>query len=114
MAIFYERDETEEKIVIKYKNLPLYYLLFLISAIAWLGACALSSMGDLLISCLVLPIGLLSGIFLAISSNEMWKIRPEIWKARKEGNILSKGSRFSFSDPLVIEIDKISKKGDDK
>jgi hypothetical protein len=114
MPIFYERTETDEKIVIRYKNLPLYYLLFFISALVWLSACALSSLGDVLLSCLVLPIGLLSGIFLAISSKEMWKIRPEIWRARKEGTIRSTGSRFSFSDPLIIEINKMNKKGEEK
>lgn len=107
MGLFYERMETEEKVVIKYKSkiLILYYFFIVFALVATF---ALNVIGGL--ACIVGPVLLVVlGVGLVVYWQDIWKVRSEISKAMKEGKVSVSGSRFSLSNPLTVEIPKKGK-----
>ena len=96
MSFLYQRDETSEKVEVKYRFVPLFYLalfvaiaLSLISRGQWTNNC-MGSFGILLIAWVI---GLCKPI-------------REINKAMKQGGVLVSGSKFSFTNPIKIVIKK--------
>ena len=93
MAIFYERTETEDGIIIRYKYWALTYILFIITF------------------ALVLIVGsrwalILIILFLILFIIDFWRPNQELRKAMKEGNVKVSGSKFSFSNPFTATIKK--------
>ena len=100
MPVFHERKETPDKIIIRYKYWPLFYII--------------------LVGCLILSITLdeivgglwgysvwgLVFIFLLIFIIDHWKPWKETRKAMREGSVKISGSKFSFSNPFVVVIKK--------
>jgi len=100
MALFYERKETSDEIIIRYKYMPLVYIVLL---------------GGFILSILVDEItGASWGyliwafifIFLLIFIIDIWKPNKETKKAMKDGYVKVSGSRYSFSNPYTVVIKK--------
>ena len=92
MAIFYERTETEDEIIIRYKYWALFYIFIIITFALYF---IVGSRWIILITPFVM-------LFII----DFWRPNQEIRKAMKEGNVQVLGSRFSFSNPFTAIIKK--------
>jgi uncharacterized membrane protein len=100
MAIFYERTETEDKIVIKYKYWPLIYVLLVIGIVSMV-VLRIIGYGYLSLPVTALCILLMLAVFFGYG-----KVRSEVREAMKKGKVSMSGSKFSFSNPYTLEIPK--------
>jgi hypothetical protein len=100
MGIFYDREENEKKIIIKYTRRPIWYLVLIIAMI-----------NAFLIHFFVWETLIVFVIFVAVYFIDMLKPNGEIRKAMKKDKVTVSGSAYSFSNPLVFEIRKETGKG---
>ena len=103
MGFFYDRTETKDKIIVKYyPTFILPILLFILGAIAswWV-----KDFGTLY--ALVFPLPFIAMI--VIFGVHMKKVSEEVSKATRERRTKTSGSRWSFSNPLTVEIKKETK-----
>lgn len=100
MGLFFERIETEDKIVIKYFptiGLPLILLLLVAFSTPTLTEI------NMIFACLN-PLIFVGGML--IYGRYLKNITDETTRARRENRTKVSGSRLSFSNPLTIEIKK--------
>jgi hypothetical protein len=102
MALIYERTETDEKVVIRYKHLP--------------GVMIVRFLGFFCMIYFLMNRETLvgTGFFVAIMSLHLLWIAPqrEVKKAKLRGGVMVSGSMWSFSNPLTITIPRPT--GDDR
>ncbi len=101
MSIFYERIESEDKIVITYKFHLLFYVVFAV-VLLFLGLSyvypALEAYNTVVF--------VLAMVFFLAYFVDVWKLRPEVQGAVRAGKAKVSGNKFSITDPLRIEISK--------
>jgi len=98
VALFYKRDETENEITICFKKRCLFYIALLMGLVL---AFFFSQVGNIIWWALL--------ILIVIYIIDMWKPGREISKAVEKGYINKiSGSKYSFSKPLTIVINKQS------
>jgi len=96
MSWLYDRLETEEETIIRYKRAPILYFGNLV---IFVGMFALAIDGKYFLAFI------LCGCGFALSMS--WrKPNIEVKSAMREGNVQIKGSKWSFSNPLTITIQK--------
>jgi hypothetical protein len=93
MSLFYDRIESSGKTVIVYKYWPLFYY--------GLGGTIISSF---ILGKWCMLVGLLFAMFVVVLLLDLWKPTREVKKAMKNGQVKISGSKFSFKNPLTIEI----------
>jgi len=102
MPLFYDRAETEDKIIIQYKNSLLYFGIY----VFMIAAAAVTLLMGLVVPeifCFMVPVVIVVLFLLRFSTRD---IDPEIKDAMKKKKAKITGSRFSASEPLTIEISK--------
>lgn len=94
MGILYERTEIEDKIIIRYKYLPIFYalLLIMVSSIVLLGPC----------------ISIIPFLIILFLWFDMREVNSEAKKAieKDKSKVKVLGHKWSFSNPRIIEIPK--------
>lgn len=103
MSFFYERVETEDKIVITYKNMIIYYMVYVGLVTLAIILMPLSRIVPLL--CLAAPFVIVALLALWL---HMRGVNSEIKKAMKKKKVIVSGSKFSNSNPMRFEIPKTS------
>jgi hypothetical protein len=98
MALFHERKETPNEIVLRYKYYPLFYVGMIIFVFLYV----ISIMFRININYVTTLLILFSVVFIA----DFWKPNREIRKAMKEGGVQVSGSKYSFSNPFTVVIKK--------
>lgn len=101
MAIFYERVETEDKIVITYKFHILFYVVFAV-VLLFLGLSYVNPVFEAYNT----AVFVLAMIFFLVYLIDVWRLRPEIQGALRAGKAKVSGHKLSISNPLRIEISK--------
>jgi hypothetical protein len=99
MSFFYDRQEDEEKTVIRFTKYPFLLICVLCNAIPWLLA-ELTGRDALLL--FMLPF--VAGIFLF--SVPYWGVYAEIRQKMKDTGGKVYGSKWSFKNPLTFELPK--------
>ena len=93
-SFFFDRVETSTKIVYRFKNQWINYLALALTFVAvWM----LEDMG---------AVGLILGVYFIVYTVLHLKPYKEIRNAKKHGYVKTSGSRYSLSDPPVVEIEK--------
>lgn len=101
MGILYERTETEDKIIIRYKYLPFLYVLIILTVLV---IHVLISQLGILGSCLLI-FPLLVVLFLWLDTMKAnSEVKKAIKKDRNKVKVL--GAKWSFSNPRTVEIPK--------
>ena len=91
-------DENEERKIIRYTRYPLFlWCLF--------GGMAINFFGERLFPWAGLLAAPLIIVGLAIAA-QYWRFNGEIKRAMRDGSVRVSGSKWSFSNPLTIEIPK--------
>lgn len=103
MGLFYDRIEKPDRVVIKYSRLIYVYILYaFFLAVGLILRLVLDPILHLVIG---VPLVLLCFFLIAIIYFiDLWKPWGEVRKAMKDGKVLVSGSKFSFSNPLTVEI----------
>ena len=102
MGFIYEREETEQKIIITHKACAWYYISLWGSVFCLWGWYFFEGrMGNLFMKLAAVLIILM--VFFAISN---WKVTAEIRKAAKKGRASVSGNRYSLSNPRKYVITK--------
>ena len=92
MGFFYDRTETENKIVIRMKNVILYYIAYFGLVLAFFAAFALSGLISPLVGCIGIPT--VTALLLVLWLN-IRKMNSEVRNAMKKGKVVVSGSRLS-------------------
>ena len=101
MGFFYERTETKDKVVVKY--FPTFVLPILLFILGIVVSTWIYEIGGPIVA-LLFPLPFLAMIWLF--GMHMKNVSEEVAKARREGRVKTSGSRWSFSNPLTVEIEK--------
>jgi len=98
MSLLYERSETADEVVIRYKYWPIFYitLLLLIPLTLLLSVFGIDATF----------VGILCIIILILFFVDHMKPNREIRKAIKESNAQISGSKLSFANPFTAVIKK--------
>ncbi len=103
MGIIYEKTETEEKTVFRFKHLPAAFIVFLILVFI-VFAPRIGLFGD------SASLTIIFVVFFAVFGIAMVDFRlaiSQINQAKREGKAISQsGSKFSFSNPYTVEVSK--------
>jgi len=101
MSIFYERIETEGKVVITYKFHILFYVVF-VAVLLFLGLSYVNPVFEAYNTFVFV----LAMLFFLVYFVDVWKLRPEVQGALRAGKAKVSGHKLSISNPLRIEISK--------
>ena len=96
MSLFYERKETQEEIVIVYKNYPIVLITFCVTLfLSFVIEGAIGAIFTILafIACVAFVGG-------------YWGINQEVRKAMKAKGVTCSGSKWSMSNPMTATIKK--------
>lgn len=104
MPLLYQRTETEDKVIINYKYIALYWLTIIGTLIYLFASNADSFLRSL--TCCVLPI---CGAMIIIFYLDTKEVNSETRLAMKEGRAKISGKWFYFWSPPIVEISKIKK-----
>ena len=98
MSLLYERKETADEVIIRYKYWPIFYiaLLLLIPVSLLLNVFGIDAT----------LLGIICIIILVLFFVDHMKPNREIRKAMREGNAQVSGSKVSFSNSLTAIIKK--------
>ncbi|MFD2179308.1 hypothetical protein [Veronia pacifica] len=102
MKYFYERKEQENTVEIEIKTGAFYLLIVLIAG--WVGLSFVSDSSE--IGATVLP---LIAAFVVVRFIALWKVQKEVLVAMSKKTLVTRGSKFSFANPLTYIIDKTEK-----
>ncbi|WP_235869538.1 hypothetical protein [Veronia nyctiphanis] len=97
MDYFYVRKESGNKVEIEIKTGAFYLLVALI--VGWMGLNVISGSAETGAS--VLPIIL---VFMVFRFFALWKVQKEVLVAMKQKQLETRGSKFSFANPLTYVI----------
>lgn len=98
MGLIVDIDENDQRKLIRYTRYPLYYFCMIIGlAIGFIGENWFSWAWAVATPILIVAFAI---------TLPCWKLNGEIKRAMRSGGVKVSGSKWSFSNPLTIEITK--------
>ena len=97
MGFYFDREETEGEIVIRYKKLPFLYICTYGSGLCFLYFFVTGKFPLLIV---IFSVGIFAFSF------PFWKTNKEIKKAMKGTGVKISGNKYSFRKPLTVIITK--------
>lgn len=102
--IFYSRTETENEVIIKWKPYTTYSTFLCLLAMPLISI--LTSASPMSTPLTIVGIFILMMVNSVITIKATKQVTAEIRMAQQKGNCRLEGNKYSFSNPLVIYIDK--------
>lgn len=99
MNFFYERTESDDKVMIVLKPHSLYTMLLMVAV--WLINELVLQVA--LITQIIMPVLL---VFIAFRFISLLRVQKEVLLAMKQERVTTSGSKFSFSNPFTYIINK--------